>query len=891
MDTSNLFLKRMRALPLSIGAIVAGLSAHAQGVDDVPAPDAGPIEEVFAVGRLQSAAESLTEERLRLPVSADFLGTDVMARAGDPDIGSALRRVPGLTLIDGKFVYVRGLGERYSTVLINGAAVPSPELTRSVIPLDLFPTSIVESVKIQKSPSPDVPAAFGGGMIDIRTLSIPNDVVATFSISTGSNRISDGDGLVFDPTGSQMPQALSDAISTYRGDISVANILRTLRASQPATATIADARLIHQGLLDSLDTNVNPVRGALDPDLGAKLALGNAWDIGGSWRFGVLLNASYGDKYRNQNQYREGVGNPALNFVDLERTAYEERTIGSINLGIDYSMDHSLRLDHYVLRTDEEIATISRGYDSNIRFPDQRVQYSTRLEERELVLTQVSGTHTFLDTPLLSNLFADTFVENLEIDWFYSESEAATDIPNQARFQASARLDELGNITSTQLFASTSSGQFSFLGLHDEQTSWGGNIRLPLSLRPMELTVSGGWWGSEKARDYRQYYVNLNSVGVRSEYLRGTPGDVLAPENLRVDHGFNLSLGSQFGTESYIAAQTIDAAYGMVDMDFERWRLMVGARWEHYKQAVLPVDLLDFTGTSIRDLQNGLDDPGRRLAVAEDDVFPSLALTFNGNGLLGSVDHQIRLSYGETVVRPDLREVAGVVYIDPELEVRVQGNPTLRASPIENFEVRSELYYDNGDNLTVSLFHKRIDSPIEQIRSAGTDDDVVLGFANAESGEVYGIELEGLKTLPHGLFLSGNLTLSDSELTFGTTLATDLTNRTRRLTGHSEWIANATLGYDSPNGRHSAYLNYNAFGERIFYAGTGGNQDAFEQPFRSLGVVYKYFPSDRLQVQLELDNLLDEERVFEQVGSAGRTATVLRQDVGLSYGLGVQWTF
>jgi hypothetical protein len=102
---------------------------------------------------------------------------------------------------------------------------------------------------------------------------------------------------------------------------------------------------------------------------------------------------------------------------------------------------------------------------------------------------------------------------------------------------------------------------------------------------------------------------------------------------------------------------------------------------------------------------------------------------------------------------------------------------------------------------------------------------------------------------------------------------------------------NGTLGYDSPNGKHSAYLNYNAFGERIFYAGTGGNQDALEQPFDSLGVLYEWFPSDRLQFQVELDNLLDEERVFQQVSSNGQTALVLRQDVGLSYGLGVQWTF
>ncbi len=890
MEALNSMPKRFRTLPLSIAAVLAATAAQAQEAPPLQPAPLPVMEEVFAVGRLQSAAESLTEERLRLPVSADFLSPEVMARAGDPDIGAALRRVPGLTLVDGKFVYVRGLGERYSTVLINGAAVPSPELTRSVIPLDLFPTSIVESVKIQKSPSPDVPAAFGGGMIDIRTLSIPNDVVVSFDLGMGVNGISNDKGLVFDATGSDLPEPIVNAIDAYQGNIGISNIFRALRIAQPL-APISEARAIHQSLLDSLDTHVAPRRQSLDPDLSAKVTLGHAWDIGDGWRFGVLANVNYGDKHRNQDQYREGIGSPSINFVNIERTSYEERMVGSVNLGLDYMMDHSLRLDHYLIKTNEEIATITRGFDSNIQFPDQRRQYATRLEERELALTQFSGEHTFLDTPLISDLVADTVLENLEFDWFYSQSEARTDIPNQARFQASARLDASGQPVSTQLFASTSAGQFSFLDLDDEQTSWGGNVRLPLSLRRMDLTVSGGWWGSQKARDYRQHYVNLNSVGIQSEYLQGTPADVLRPDNFRVEHGFDLSLGSQFGTESYIAGQTVDSAYGMIDMDLNRWRLMVGARWETYRQAVLPVDLLDFSGNSVRNLQRDLDNSERRLAISEDDIFPSFALTWNGDGLLGAVDQQIRLSYGETVVRPDLREVAGVVYIDPELEVRVQGNPSLRSSPINNIEARSEFYYENGDNFTVSLFYKDIDSPIEQIRSAGTDDDVVLGFANARSGEIYGIEFEGLKRLPANMFLAGNLTLSDSELTFGTALATDLTNLTRRLSGHSEWIANATLGYDSANARHSAYLNYNAFGDRIFYAGTSGNADAFERPFNSLGIVYKYFPSDRIQIHLELDNLLREKRVFEQISSGGQKATVLRQDVGVSYGLGVNWSF
>src|SRR5690606_4052251 len=187
--------------------------------------------------------------------------------------------------------------------LINGAVVPSPELTRSVIPLDLFPTSIVESIKIQKSPSPDVPAVFGGGMIDVRTLSVPKGPAASFNLGMGFNGISDDDGLVFNATGTPLPGPIAAAINTDRGNIGAANVLRTLRTSQPL-ASISDARAVQQSLMESLDTNVSPVRKFLDPDMSVRLALGNSWNLDEDWTFGVLVNANYGNKYRNQSQYR-----------------------------------------------------------------------------------------------------------------------------------------------------------------------------------------------------------------------------------------------------------------------------------------------------------------------------------------------------------------------------------------------------------------------------------------------------------------------------------------------------------------------------------------------------------------------------------------------------------
>mgnify|MGYP006278232537 CR=1 FL=1 len=900
--------KILRKTPIALAVAAAlafsvGDPVHAQEAEEPEgaqpqAPDEETIEEIVVMGRFLSGAESLTQERIELPFSADFLSMEVMARAGDPNIAAALRRVPGLTVVDGRFVYVRGLGERYSSVTVNGAAVPSPELTRSVIPLDLFPTSIVEAVKIQKSPSPDQPASFGGGAIDIRTTSIPDDVVASIEVDVGFNNASDSAGLTYSSSGSPLPAEIRAAIPAYRGDISISNIFNTLNLS--GDATLDEARTIHQGLIESLDTGVQPRYESTDPDYGAQLALGNSWYVGEDWQVGVLLNATYSEKWRNENQRREGIGNPETNFVDIDRTFFEERAVGAANVGLSWRDEHSLEAGYFLLRNDQDETRVLRGFDANneVEDNDQKVEYGTRLEERELILTQISGEHVFGGTPLIGDWLDAVGLANLSFDWFYSDSEANTDIPNQTNFLARRNFDVDTGQTNAGLLdatlASTDSvGEFSFLELDDEVTSYGGNLDLPIEFGNVLTTVSGGWWGSKKSRQYFDYNVNLNAGGVQEGFRTGGLDEVLEPDNLTVENGFTLSLGSDFGTESYIAAQKVDAVYGMADIELTpSWRVTVGARWEDYQQATLPYDLLDFTGNSIINLNNDLQDPNQRLAIREDDTFLSAAVSYLDSGLLGADEYQFRLSFGETVVRPDLREIADVVYLDPELDVRVVGNPNLRTSPIDNFEARGEFFYTNGDSFTLSAFYKDIDQPIERTRTAGSADDIVLTFVNAESGEVYGLELEGLKTLWRGFFVSGNLTLSDSEIEIATgELTGGPTNATRRLTGHSEYVVNTTLGFDSDDGKHSAFLNYNVFGERIFYAGVNGNDDAFEEPFHSLGLVYKYYPTDNIEIGFQWDNILDEERDFEQTNRDGTTATLIEQEVGQSFSLSGKWLF
>ena len=215
-----------RRTPLAL--LVATLVGSGAAAQDAPtdAAAAGPdpdIEEIVTIGRLRSTALDVVGARLEEDVVSDFLGAAAISRVGDSTVSAALRRVPGLTLVNDQFVYVRGLGERYSSVQLNGAQVPSPDLTRNVIPLDIFPTEIIDALQVQKGYSPEVPAAFGGGNVDIRTRSIPNGPIVNIEIGSGLN----SDAIAIRATPTAAATATASAATTARA--------RSPKSSRPAS--------------------------------------------------------------------------------------------------------------------------------------------------------------------------------------------------------------------------------------------------------------------------------------------------------------------------------------------------------------------------------------------------------------------------------------------------------------------------------------------------------------------------------------------------------------------------------------------------------------------------------------------------------------------------------
>ncbi len=887
------------ALSLSVICLAQSVSAQEAST--------GQIEEVVVFGRLQSAAGDIVAERMNHEAATDIIGSTQIGRIGDSNVASALRRVPGVTLVDGKFVYVRGLGERYSSSLLNGAQVPSPDLTRNVLPLDIFPTSVVESIAVQKTYSADMPAGFGGGNVDIRTQGIPNEPVFSIEIGTSYNSESTGDALSYkggsndwlgtDDGTRGLSTDIRSALHTYRGAIDAFSVANSIYAEGGVNYVdaLAQGQGVNRQLATSLNRNMD-IREESAPFNGSfQINAGNSFYFENNWEVGFLAGISYDNSTTSSETFSTSFANPAEHPDFKNESVHSIDLTGNLALGIEPNDDNEVTLTSLFIRNTDDSTAIVDYFDSNrplsggLGFRN----YELRYEQRQLIVNQLSGSHTWsADTKEMVGLNQGflSFLDDSEFTWYYSDSRATTDIPNELVVAFQTVTDPVnGSVSSSSVSVSQSMMRYRFTDLEDSVDSYGWALGVPFYFDRFEFEVSGGYDYSRKTRSYQQTDVQLGSSDPDIVPLTGQPLNQLFSDANLLDPDLGFQVNVTTGTaRSYLAATTNESIFGKFDLRMgEHWRVISGARWEQYAQVGLPWQPLNYTTGQITSDPDELAD-----AVFMDDaVYPSLAIIFMQPGFWAE-DFQLRLSASTTVVRPDLREITETSYQDPiNSDFLVFGNQDVIPSDIQNFDIRGEWFFANGDSFTITAFYKDIDNPIEFFERPASDRKRAAQIQNGESGEVKGIEVEWLKDLSglgeffEPFFLAGNMTVADSKLIAGD-LPTPPTNPTRPLSGASEYVVNLQLGFDSAGGKHSATLVYNVFGERVFAAGINGSPDSYEQPFDSLDLTYSFYPTDRATVKLKLKNLLDENAVVEQDG-----ITVFERAIGLTGSLNFKWQF
>ena len=886
------------------------------------------MEELVVPGELEKTSEvGLLAERQGATAVLDTIGADLISRLGASTAGDAMKRMVGTTVVDGKYVVVRGLGDRYVNTLLNGGRLPSSDPDKRAINVDLFPGPTLESINTAKTFTPDQPGDFTGGSVDIRTKSFPDkpSFGASVAVEYNSQSTFNPDFLTYSGggTGTFGFQGNSRAFP----DSVINNQLLSTVASQPQD--INNTTL--QGEADATSINnsmrqLSPVMALKTktpgPNTSVNLQGGDTVDLGGDQKLGSFGAFSYKKKFAYQpntkraNYTIEDAGGGTIGLRDsldlIDRKATEDVLWGGLlNLAYQGDADHQFAANFLF---NEQATDIS-----DFQYQDKEVavlQYtSIQYGERQLANLQFSGKNNFPEA------------RNISIDWVGGLGQAQLLEPDQRLFQTRY-------IPETNTYEPLNGGdpgpslekQSPVVryqrGLTESDYNAILNISVPFfKEKENPSKFKTGFYIDNAQRDYNQYqftFKNGGAPGVQGQnvgtFTSTNPnvswGDVFLSEDLSgytnpnpATYGstnamawtmYNSTVGGTTGTgaSQYTAYQQVIASYTMAELKlFPQLTLTGGARYENTDIRIVSPG---FTPNNFFPGFNGL------AKIQQLDLLPAAAATYE---VLENVN--LRLAWSQTIARPSFKELGPVITSDFSDSLIYIGNPFLKLSKINNYDFRLEWFTRPGEVLAVSLFYKSILAPIEQIQ-INQGDSQLYKYINFPSGTLWGAEFEARKRLDQV-----SEVLRDFSINFNTTYIQSQVNLdqeqeeertdigiapTRPLQGQPLYIINAGLDYNNAQAGFYAGLFYNVTGPLLVAAGgqdSGGQgyiPDIYEQPAPSLDFNLTQTFADNWKFTFRGKNLLNP--LFQQtVTFNGVEKTYLSYTKGWDLSLSMAYGF
>ena len=859
----------------------------AQTGEDAAAPE--PEVEVSTPGA-DSPSEIVVRGRRNViratPEVISVLSSEDIARTGEGDIAGALQRVPGLSVVGNGFVYVRGLGDRYSLALLNGLALPSPEPLRRVVPLDIFPTSVVASALVQKSYSVNYPGEFGGGVINLTTSAIPRDPFLSLGVSVGGDTETSGklgytyygsktDWLGFDDGERDIDGLFGEAFNSNRVIGEGTNFTRA--QIQAITADLSNAR-----------TNLLQRNDDIPANVGYDLSGGTSFDLGGA-EMGLIASAGYSNSWRTRDALQQTQGGDLVG-TEFQTVRTDNRIVANGLFGLSAKIgEHDFRFTNLLIRDTLKIGRLAAGFDVQIGDPipggpAQQINQRTAWFERQLFNSQ---------------LVAELDFGDIDVDLRGGYANSQRNAPYERAFTYvydPAVRDYVNNLTTNPQSASVT-----FSELDEDVWNAGGDVSYKVP-GARNLTVSAGaayldtHRGSTR-RDFSFRPASALPLGVTEQ----RPDFLLSDFNVQTYNILLVETSGLAGTARYEGDLRVAAGYGQVTADvLPGLRFQGGVRYEDGKQSVTLVDLFD---------QGGLTqvDP-----IEESYWLPAATLTWTVRP-----DMQLRLHGSRTLGRPQFRELAPQVYFDTESDRQFFGNPFLTDSTLLNAEARYEWYFAPQQRVSLAGFYKRINRPIEAVATFTGGAALITTFGNAPRAQLFGAEVEAQKFFPlsglgfdqHRFVLIGNYTFSDSEIQVDegdTTILNDLRGpRPARevffdgdpLTGQSRHIANLQFGIENTQRLQQLTLLLNYASKRVTSRGpaSGGarQEDFFEDPGLTVDFIARQgfrILSREVEVKFEARNLTNS--AFEEYQDVGENRLFInRFKPGRSFSLGASVKF
>ena len=796
------------------------------------------------------------------------IDTNTMKKRTESDAAQAAGKLTGVQTVDGKYVYVRGLGDRYSQTLLNGSNLPSPEPDKRVIPLDLFPVNLLDSISIAKTYSPDMPGEFAGGSVLLKTKDIPEEDFMVGSLETKYRYETSLRDFKTYHGGNLDMFGYDDGTRKLPGEVPNAHVSQGANGLTPE-----DVQDIGRSFPDiwEPDTATAPL------DTKLALAGGKRYGQPGASSLGIIGALNWGNKYQTiLDETRRIVNKPGKDLVvvnDFTLDSWTHQSDVSGILSLTWEINEGQKVgwrNLYSHSASDEVRTQS-GIDSNLSRPT----FFNRLRwvDRGLFTTQPFGEHlmgadTLLEWRASYSLSQRDEPDNRQVQYWQVASptdpfEVKTDSPRRNFFE----LDE--NIYNLEADYSIPWHPF---GIPD---------RNPLSKVPEQKIKFGpSFLYRDRSFDSRRFSFGSRVSDPVDDHgrpidLTGSADDVLKDPNIN-PNGFVMDEQTQ-SSDNYDATQAIIAGYGLVDVRFhEDWRIQAGARVENSDQELQTTDRFPL------DAQHPAVLPKTKLEST--DVMPAMNLIWefyksppinapvdprHPEKGTGWGDFQLRLGASQTVSRPEFRELAQFNYTDVEGGYNVIGNPELKRAKITNADASVEWFPTPNDILTLGVFYKYFDQPIETVQTPASS-TFFTTWMNADSAQLVGGEVEARKSLgfldpgspppvkkepaPAGgpeskeraakpkadislndFSVIANFAYIDSETRIpaeGTVnnLKIIQTNNRRPLQGQAKYLFNAGFLFDSERMGMSAGIFTSTFGNRLSAVGVSGVPDEYEQP-------------------------------------------------------------
>ncbi len=731
----------------------------------------------------QESVNALYASQKNSPRISSGITADQIRRSPDKNTSEVLKRVSGASIQDGKFLVIRGLSDRYNVALINNSILPSTEPDRRAFSFDIIPSNMIDRIVINKTASPDLPGDFSGGVTQVITKDIPDSKFVNFSIATGYNTQS----------------TLKDFKSNERNGLDFLGFddgTRSLPTNFPSSrskynSASTDLRLAYSRLLPNLYAEQTSIA---SPNQNYQLTWGNVAKYKNEGTFGSVISINYRKDQNQRIADRESYD--GINFINK----YEDQNYRyGVSLGGLANFSYKIRRNKISLKnlfnqSFEDSYIDRQGFinqNTNIRYN------SSEVNQKSLLSTQLEGEHQI-------------GAKNLKLDWNLNYALLMRDQPDlrtitDGSVQSSASPYSLIDDLTKRLFSTLSENNFG------ASTS----LSVPFEMFKRKSTAKVG--ALKQVRD-RQFdarvflYTPTNSSTFDNTKLTLPKESIFDASNIN-RNGYILDEITN-NQDSYSGNTDLNAGYLMLDNSLsEKVRLIWGARVEGYHQNI---DAINGTGKRISYDQNFMD------------VLPSLNLSYTL-----SPKANFRISGSMTVTRPELRELAPFVFVNQEEGVQVAGNPNLLRSQNTNADIRYELYPSPGEALTLSVFYKNFQNPIEQVTDgSSTADNLKFGYQNADKAYTYGFEVDVRKKLNfisdaswmENFIAFANFTYLKSEVQSSTPGF-----QSRQLQGLSPFLINAGIQYTSPKTGFFANALYNRIGDRIGKVGNSSVPNIYEK--------------------------------------------------------------